>query len=203
MKLYHYSDSQYAQLQSRRVSGLPVPEGVRVSDDYLDHISFFFTPIPSKLMPDIFYKGHPFWYKGHKLYEHVIEVDDLEDEFNFRVVESERKTALLDEFSKEHDWETHDPKKFALWKAELFKMQKKYGEIGFNKAAFKTFLKTLPRDVTRYGYLAAKARDDFDWGYNKYAANVPHVMLYPRTGIVAVKEVSELTIGNDHRKKVV
>jgi len=203
MKLYHYSDNQYDQLQSRRVSGLPGPEGIRVSDDYFDHISFFFDPIPSKLMPEIFYKGHPFWHKGHKLYEHVIEVDDLEDEFNFRVVESERKTALLDEFSKEHNWEDDNPKTLALWNVELFKMQKKYGEVGFNKAALKAFLKTLPRDVTRYGYLAAKARPDFDWGYNKYAANVPHIMLYVRTGIIPVKQVFELTIGSDTRKKVV
>jgi hypothetical protein len=203
MKLYHYSNVHYDQLQSRRVTGLPVPKDVRVSDDYLDHISFFFDQIPSKLMPEIFYKGHPFWYKGHKLYEHVIEVDDLEDEFNFRVVESARKTALLDEFSEEHNWESHDPKTYALWKAELFKMQKKHGEIGFTKAAFKAFLKTLPRDGTRYGYLAARARSDFDWGYDKYAANVPHVMLYVRTGIIPIKEVFELTIGKDQRKKVV
>lgn len=202
MKLYHYSDSQYAQLQSRRVSGLPGLPGMRHSDDYLDHISFFFSPIPSKLMPEIFYKGHPFWYKGHKLYEHVVEVDDLDDKLNFRVVESERKTALLDEFSKEHNWEEDNPRTLALWNIELSKMQKKYGEVGFNKADFQAFLKTLPRDVTRHGYLVAKARDDFDWGYNKYAANVPHVMLYPSTGIVPVREVFELTIGDDHRKKV-
>jgi len=203
MKLYHYSDAQYVQLQSRRVSGLPGPPGVKVSDDYFDHISFFFDPIPSKLMPDIFDKGHPFWYKGHKLYEHVIDVDDLEDKFSFRVVESARKTELLDEFSKEHNWEDGDPRTLVLWNAELFKMQRKYGEVGHSKAEFKAFLKTLSRGTTKFGYLAAKARPDFDWGYNKYAANVPHVMLYPSTGIIPVKEVYELTIGQDQRKKVV
>ena len=203
MKLYHYSDKHYDQLQSRRVSGLSGPKGVRVSDDYLDHISFFFSPIPSRLMPEIFDKGHPFWYRGHKLYEHVIEVDDLEDKLSFQVVESTRRTALLDDFSEEHNWEDDGTKTLKLWKAEELKMQQKYGEIGDTNAELKAYLKDVPRDITRYGYMIAKVRYDFDLGYNKYAANVPHIMLYPSTGIVPVKEVFELTIGSDHRSKVV
>ena len=82
-------------------------------------------------------------------------------------------------------------------------MQRKYHEIGFDKASLIALIKTLPRDVTKYGYLKARSRDDFDLGYNKYAANVPHLMLYVRAGIIPVKEVFELTIGSDHRKKVV
>ena len=203
MKLYHYSSAHYDQLQSRRVTGLPMLPGMRVSDDYLDHISVFFDPIPSKLMPEIFYKGHPFWFKGHVIYEHVVEVADLEDEFNFRMVESDRRTELLDKFSEEHNWEDDDPKILAKWKVEELKMQRKYHEIGFDKASLIALIKTLPRDVTKYGYLKARSRDDFDLGYNKYAANVPHLMLYVRAGIIPVKEVFELTIGSDHRKKVV
>lgn len=201
MKLYHYSKTQYVELQTRRKSGLPVPEGVRVSDNYLDHISFFFDPIPSKLMPEIFSKGHPFWYAGNRIYEHVIEVNELEDHIKFEVVESLKKTALLDEFAEKHNWVEDDPQLLKKWNLLILREQLKWGEVGAGRVNLKDQIRKNIGS-TASCFIAASQRDDFAYGYRKYAANVPHLMLYPDTGIAVVREVNELKIGSDYRKRV-
>lgn len=201
MKLYHYSDTHYDVLMSRRASGLPAPEGVKVSEDYLDHISFFFDPIPSKIMPEVFSKGHPFWYAGHRLYEHIIDVNELEDGIRFHVVESLRKTALLDQFEEEHNWVDDDPVLLRKWNNLIADETLKNGEAGRSRTRLKIQI-SKNTGITASCFIAASQREDFHFGYNKYAANVPHLMLYPESGKIIIREVNELKIGSDYRKKV-
>lgn len=200
MKLYHYSDTQYPTLLTRRMSGLPLPGGVKVSDNYLDHISFFFDPIPSKIMPDIFSKGHPFWFAGHRIFEHVIEVNELDAKIRFEVVESLKKTTLLDEFSEKNNWVDDNPQLLKQWEALIARESVKWGEVGNTRAQLKEQIRNNV-GYTQPCFILASQRDDFQFGYNKYAANVPHLMLYPATGMIAVREVYELKIGSDYRKK--
>lgn len=201
MKLYHYSTSQFAELQSRRKSGLPIPEVVKTSDDYLDHISFFFDPIPSKILPEIFSKGHPFWFAGHRIYEHVIEVNELDDHIRFHVVESLNKTKLMDECVEEWNWVDDNPQLLKQWNLLIDHMQLKWGEVGETRTKLK---EQIRKNVgyTQSCFILAGQRYDFQDGYNKYAANVPHLMLYPDSGIIVIREVYELKIGSDYRKKL-
>lgn len=201
MKLYHYSDTHYDVLLTRRMTGQAAPEGVKVSDDYLDHISFFFDPIPSKILPEVFSKGHPFWYTGHRIYEHIIDVNELEDGIRFHVVESLMKTKLLDEFSEEHNWVDDDPILLRKWENLIAGETLKAGEAGRSRTRLKIQI-SKNTGITASCFIAASQRDDFHYGYNKYAANVPHLMLYPEGGKIIVREVNELKIGSDFRKKV-
>lgn len=201
MKLYHYSDSQYDVLLTRRASGAPPLEGVKVSEDYMDHISFFFDPIPSKLMPEVFSKGHPFWYSGHRIFEHIIEVNELDDLIRFEVVESLKKTALLDKFVEDNNWTFDDPKLLKEWNILIARESERWGEVGDTRTRLKAQIRKNT-GITAACYVAASAREDFQDGYNKYAANVPHLMLYPKDGKIVVREVNELKIGSDYRKKV-
>lgn len=201
MKLYHYSNTQFDVLLTRRASGSPPLEGVKVSEDYMDHISFFFDPIPSKIMPEVFSKGHPFWYSGHRIYEHIIDVNELDDGIRFRVVESLRKTALLDKFEEEHNWVDNNPALLKKWKALIAEDMIKSGEAGVSQTKLKIQI-GKNTGLTASCFIAASQREDFHYGYNKYAANVPHLMLYPEGGQIIVREVNELKIGSDFRKKV-
>lgn len=202
MNLYHYSVEPYPALMTRRALGLSTPTGVRVSKDYLDHISFFTGPIPSKLMPLIFNEGvHPFWQAGKVLYEHIIHTDQLPDAIRYRIVESVRKTELLDKFSEEHDWTSHNPAVFAKWNALYEAKQKQWGETGNTKKGLLKAIDVVGEGIGYY-FLAAKQRPDFKDGYEKYAANVPHLMLYPPIGVIGVRGVNKVTLGSDIRTTV-
>ena len=108
MKLYHYSDKQHSELLTRRVQGadekeidiatfkakrmgLPLP--------YHDHISLFFEPIPAEHIARTFLNGHPFWKAGNEIYEHVIDIQDIDPTSFWRVVESIEQTVILTLFN--------------------------------------------------------------------------------------------------------
>lgn len=204
MKLYHYSTAQYPVLLTRRKTGQPTPEGVNVSDNYLDHISFFFDPIPSRIMPEVFSKGHHFWFAGNRIFEHVIEVNELEDNIRYLVVESKREDELWNRSMQRKFKKAEGKDRERLLKEwhDLIASEKiRWGESGSGRHELK---KQIRKNMgsTSLSYIAASTRDDFEDGYNKYAANVPHLMIYPSEGEVPVREVFELKIGSDYRKRV-
>lgn len=201
MKLYHYSTAQYPVLLTRRKTGQPIPEGVNVSDNYLDHISFFFDPIPSRIMPEVFSKGHHFWFAGNRIFEHVIEVNELEDNIRYLVVESKREDELWNRFITKNKHEKNRDRLMKAWDALITDEKIRWGESGNSRHDLKKQIRKNT-GTTSLSYIAASTRDDFADGYNKYAANVPHLMVYPSEGEVPVREVFELKIGSDYRKRV-
>ena len=198
MRLYHYSKKHYSVLKTRRQQGVGGPEGVSVGEGYLDHISFFFDPVPLELLPDIFDRTrHPVWFKGNELYEHQISVASLDEKVLYQVVESARRTALLDKFSEENDWTKDDPTVRKKWDMLINRMQSQWGEIGDTRAGLIKQIKQL-HGSTKAGFMIAKSRADFADGYTKYAANVPHVMLYPASGEIQVVSSQRVTVGSAH-----
>lgn len=211
MKLYHYAPDLFTSLQTRRKSGLATAVEIKRSEEsakkylsegaYVDHISFFFDPIPSKVLANIFGPTHRAWAKGTKLFEYVIDVPALGNDVLYRVVESARKTAFLDQFSKDHNWEDDDPVLLMKYTKEINALQRKWGELG-------TGLINLERQIalnvgkTEQAYVIASQREDFEWGREKYAANVPHLMVYPSSGEVAISSISSLVMGSDTRVPV-
>lgn len=200
MKLYHYSSEPYPVLKTRKKLGLLPPKQM-LDASYLDHISFFFDPIPSKTLTMIFGTNHPFWFKGNQIYEHVIDTNDLDIDIYFHVVESKRRTELLDQFAEENNWVKDDPKLLAKWIILERRKSIAWGEIGRSR---RTLEEQIKNNVggTELAYISASSRDDFEHGRNKYAANVPHLMLYPRDGEIPVRNVFGLKIGDDHRKEL-
>ena len=168
---------------------------------YCDHISFFFEPIPSKLLGELF-SNHPVWFKDNSLYEYVIDVDKLPSVIPYHVVESVKKTALYDKFCLEKNWVEDDPKLLQEWEVLEDTKAREWGEKGKSRAQL---LKQIAahQGIIAEAYRKAVVRDDFEWNKTKYAANVPHLMLYPPSGKIIPSEVKGITIGFDSRRTVI
>lgn len=213
MFLYHYSENIHSTLLSKAAAGVISPaEATSLRNaskakgnggyTYCDHISFFFDPIPSSLLPKVFENEHPFWYRGHKLFEHIVAVKSLPIDIIYHVVESENKTQLLDKFSLENNWVDDNPALLKEWKLLENKVAIDLGEKGRGRTNLeKQILINVGR--TADFYKAFASHPDFEFGKKKYAANVPHVMLYPPKGSIEVREIKSLTIGNDRRNNLV
>ncbi|MNM18516.1 hypothetical protein D3C81_288090 [compost metagenome] len=182
------------RLEARRAAFYKLP--------YCDHISFFFSPIPAFLLPKIFPADHPVWKKGTKLYEHVVDTATLPMTIEYMVVESVKRTALYDQFVKDHNWHQDDPKlleEWFLWEDEHLR---RWEEKGNRR-------NVLERKIhenmysTSSSFLAASRREDREENEYKYASCVPHLMLYPPEGRVAPQEINSLIMGNDTRTLVI
>lgn len=210
MRLYHYSVSRYQQLLTRRTQGATAKE-IEESEakakrfnsvgPYIDHISFFFDPIPSRIMGKIYGPTHEFWHPGNRIIEHVVETDMLDGHILFDMVETPFRDAFFDEFVKIHKWDKDDPELLRLYLTGLEEAKRANGEIG---AGISNLNRQIKRFVgrTEKAIVAASQDPDFDSFKNKYAANVPHVMIYPQSGRITVHAVNSLTIGSSTRKKI-
>lgn len=211
MKLYHYSKLRFSELLTKRAAGASTAEirkSEKEKDDlgligaYIDHISFFFDPLPSKVVADIFKNDHHTWYKGNVLFEYVVDVNQFESDLPYSVMESRNKTAFMDKFIEDHNWVEEDPVLHAKFLKELEKLEVQWGEVGHSLAGLK---KQIDKNVggTKQAFIDAAARADFEEGRQRYATNVPHVMVYPKSGRVAFIELNRVTIGSDSRTRIV
>lgn len=211
MLIYHYSKELYSRLLTRRANGADQEEITRSEEQaerlkleapYIDHISFFFDPIPSVVVEEVFRDvGHATWYKGSTLYEYVIDTRQFQSDVLYRVVESRRKTEHMDQFIVKHNWTTDDPKLLRLWINEIEALQRKWGELGNSRDGLERQCR-LNAGCTAEAFILARSRPDFDDGKYKYAANVPHLMVYPEGGKVAISKTNRVVIGSNTRTPV-
>ena len=189
MKLYHYAASKYENLATRLERGEVTAEEVEIDNgkkmdlDYLPyyrHISFFKEPLPLNAVAAVFKGNHPFWKPGTHVYRHEVEVDDILPAW-YKLAES---VEMMVHF--------YDPKLDDLtgdqWRAFEKKELIKLGYLGNQPSALKkAILKNQGK--TLEAYLALPSRPNFNDIKMKYAAAVPHLMVYPEKGIVKVKKV--------------
>jgi len=208
LTLYHYSKDFYPNLLTRRKSGKADAAEIKRAEEsakrlglegpYVDHISFFFDPIPADILPGLYGPDHAAWFKGNKLYEYVVDVDSLQRDLLYRVVESERKTAFMDKFVKDHNWVEDDPVLLMKYLKEIDALQRKWGELGRDWPEFKKQI-LQNQGKTRAAFIRASQREDFQEGRQRYATNVPHLMVYPTPGVIDYAEVNTVTLGSDRR----
>lgn len=208
--LYHYSTSLYNTLKTKATSGVlerreVLLERKRANKSieklaYCDHISFFFEPIPSKLLSELFTE-HPFWFKGNKIYEYIIEIKSLKNKIDYHVVESENKTLLYDNFVFENNWIEDDVILLDKYIQLENKMLYEWKEKGDSLKELMIQAKKH-QGIIELAYKKAVNRYDFEENKNKYAANVPHIMLYPLNGEIIPLRIKELIIGSDKRKNI-
>lgn len=210
-KLYHYSPKRFDSLMTRRQSGLATPDDIKKGveeakrfnwpGNYVDHISFFFEPLPSKQIGKLFNNDHPVWFDGNRLFEYVVDTDVLDKRILFDVVESEKKTRFADEFAKKHNWVEDNPDLLSRYLAEAKVKRQLWGEVGVSLDGLVKQIEAN-QDKLLSCYKAAVKREDFEFNRTKYAANVPHVMIYPSSGIVPYEQVNSLIIGSDRREVI-
>ena len=207
MKLYHYSAQKHAVLKTKRITQPHTPESLKVLErqahdmysigTYIDHISFFFDPIPSMLVSKLFGMKHRAWFKGNVLYEHVVEVDSLRRPFNYDVVETPTELTILDETVWAHD----NIDFFRQYMRCSARRKLTSGEQGNDYTAFAAQVEKY-QGTTEHYFRAAAKRHDWDENRIKYAASVPHAMIYPIAGKIHHQSVNRITVGSDKRTPV-
>lgn len=208
MFLYHYSSMPYPSLTTRRrrtdYSRAELKEmqdltkRMKWIGDYIDHISFFFDPIPSKTVVSVFDSDHPFWIKGNQVYEHVVDISQIAQGFMYDVVESPSEV----EFLENTEWKPNDKAFFNKYMTDAAKRKLAQGETGRSVSGLMTQMRKY---VGQTEYYFKKAPLTQNWSEDnrlKYAATVPHVMLYPSTGEIPVDAINVITLGSDLRKTV-
>ena len=186
--LYHYAASEYQILLTRKKQGISKPTDVMVQvsqeirpGDYTEHISFFVEPQPLDIMSSV-YKDHDVWHKGSVLYEHTVDLS-LVNAFKYHFVETPEKIDIL----------FNDAISTVEYYSLLNKINKDKHYIGSTLREF-----MLPynqfKGNTRQFILKASSYPNWKSNINKYAACVPHVMLYPKSGEVIVQSVKRVII---------
>lgn len=151
---------------------------------YYDHISLFIEPIPEKDIAQIFDHKHEFWKSGQKLYVHIVDSASMDKEMKFEVVE----TPEMDVWSDCFDWYNMNKAQREIALITFYKEMRKRGFIGKGPAALEAKCKKY-LGKTKQFYELARRRPDAEDTIRQYAANVPHVMVYPPNGELPVKDI--------------
>lgn len=184
MKLYHYATEKYPQLETLHYRQVKF-DRKGASAEYGKHISFFFDPLNPMVLDEVYGQDHIFWKHGHTIWEHVTESHSIGD-FAYEIVESPEKIKLL----------------YQLHRGELTINQyyKKVDQVvkdhqySGDQKLFDSVAHQFVGTTSRY-QKEAKRYPNWDDIKNKYAACVPHVMLYPDKGYAPVSSASQITIG--------
>lgn len=194
MKLYHYAKTRHPVLLVSRLSVVRTASEIRREEledrrkglkfSYLDHISFYFDPLPRDLGRLYEDEGiqHEVWRSGEVLYEHIIDTAGLE--FGFDLVETPQDQAYLDRF---WDDKLLEPTR----EADYYRFQQRRNELadssgysvgmGYNTAILEKVVSPF-LGKTRAAYVDALKTQDKDTLSRLYAPAVPHLFIYPKEG---------------------
>lgn len=185
--LYHYSALKYDTLLTRKKQGVSKPSVVMQTSqeirpgDYTEHISFFVDPQPLDILSKVYGK-HDVWYKGNVLYEHIVNLASVGD-FKYHYVETPEKIQMLFD----------DSISILEYYSALNKINKTKHYIGSTLREFVYPYLQFKGTVRDY-ILKAPSYPNWDSNKHKYAACVPHVMLYPKSGEVPVLSVKQVVV---------
>ena len=199
MLLYHYSKEKHSLLKTLDKQGKVTKDERRKEEElyvkkcktykylipgyYYEHISFFFERPPIETMSSFFGEGHGFWYKGNPLYEHIIDSSKI-GTFYYELVESPEKTKIYyNDTLTDNDYFK-----------ELAKLTNENMYVGKNNNNLELVCERLKGTTLEYLELL-KTRPNFEEIRFKYAATVPHLMLYPILGQVKPINVNKVTVG--------
>lgn len=202
MRLYHYNTKQLDFLQSLYGRGISKEDKTRLGDlatetegpfAYTKNLSFFMEPIPIDL-PKILHNEHAFWSSGRVLFEHIIDTKEFPHDVPYRLVESTEKTDLI--FNKQN-WELAEgnPELTALYKKQLKDLEQELNLEG-------TGVSNLIRVASRYKGIRKNYKEAYkiykrfpeDRLIEKYAACVPHLMVYTAEKKIRVSLVNEVIL---------
>lgn len=209
MKLYHYSKDKYPVLKTKRLQGSLTKEEIKraganlsstaFGKSYVDHISFFFDPVPLILLPKIFKGQSKVWFKGNHLVEYTVETEHFEKNIHYQVVESPEDINARDEVD-DYKWDK-EPGYSKRYFERRNQRKIDTHEVGNSLEELNKQIQ-LYQGRTEEFYLKASKRSDFDENILKYAANVPHLMIYPSSGIIKYESSRNVVVGYEEVPKV-
>jgi hypothetical protein len=122
------------------------------------------------------------------LCEHIINVNELNDDIKYYVTESS-----IDQFLLDNLWSNNE-----LYKEYIFRNLRYYAKTFLSEQG--SGLDNLINAIKKYKgrtkeyFEKATKRHDFEEMKRLYAANVPHIFLYPSEGIIQVSEHNKITL---------
>lgn len=198
MLLYHYSKEKYNTLLTLEKQGAITKEEREKEENsfiehskkagylrpgyYFEHISFLFEPPPLENMSTIFPPDHSVWIKGITLYEYVVDTDKIKG-FQYEVVESPEKTNIY------YD----DDLSISQYYRKLKEIIERNKYIGKSNKDLEEIGKRFVGTTTDF-FNQIKDRPNYEEIKYKYAATVPHVMLYPYLGQIKPDRISKVKV---------
>jgi hypothetical protein len=187
--LFHYSQEQHPTLKTLRQIGYSNPEREErfnqsvktrhLVGHYLDHISFFIDPIPRNL-PEMSKNKHTLWKRGVQMYEHQVILDGTD--FVFDIVATPEHLELMEAESSDIDWSNQESISDYFLKER--KISIKNGYCGSGTDELKRGLLKFQGKTEHYFKQMFKRKLTSE--LRQYAARVPHVMIYSKTGNLPV-----------------
>jgi len=190
--LYHYASSLYPTLQTRQKQGLITAADLSIEKEiakkigkpgaYSEHISFFFEKIPLDILGSIFGKDHHVWFSGNVLFEYRVDANSLSD-FKYEIVESPQAMELYydDSIQGKHYVQAYN---------------RIMRDKGYRGQGASELLKAVAplKVLTRLKYQQITTRPNWGDIRKKYAATVPHVLIYPNGGEIKYTSVQKTKV---------
>ena len=196
--LYHYSQNQHINLATKRSyttdadivkRAESMAKNVGDIGSYLDHISFFIEPIPTDILPKLFEDKHPFYRSNTTVVEHIVEVTK-----DASLKWALQETPEINSFSDRWDWTspTVEQRRGYIRRInqEMTKLDLQGTDVNLMFKAIRPFLGT-----TRDYFIKARKSKWANDTATQYAAEVPHLMLYPKSGTMPVLQSREVKFG--------
>jgi hypothetical protein len=196
--LYHYSTEKYDILKTRSKQGITDTKDINQTNkliskilkfgNYNDHISLYFEKAPLDMLGTI-YKGvdHDIWYTGSKLYEYEINLDDI-GAFVYNMVETPLEIKMF------YD-DKYDNMSMEAYVKMLYKLKIKSGLCGDDRSNFIKQVNNLKGTIVDE-YIKLPSRPNWEDINQLYAPTVPHVMLYPDSGVIKYRSVKSVVVGD-------
>lgn len=218
MNLYHYSIEKYETIRSKVLQEADKTIEPPSSDesghelaymkellmfqnshapdlyDYKRSVSLFLEPIPKNL-PSILHDEHKFWKSGISLWEYTIDSRDLPKKVPYMLAEAPEVTDLI--YNKQ-DWTSADsnPALVKKYKQDVEKLRLELHLKGEGSTALEIIARKYSKGIANYYAEAYKLHKDNpeDGIMDKYAACVPHLMVYPGVQYVDYKECNPIKL---------
>jgi hypothetical protein len=189
--LYHYSSQMFDILKTREKQNKPLDSKLKAnSSDYDKHISFFLEPIPLDILPDIHHNKHPFYVTGKEVYEYKIPTVNL-GTMRYYLTESPEKTKAL------YDTSIDDDAYYAL----MDKVNKEQRYVGTKIKDIEDLVERFEGTTKNY-FMKIPSYPNYEEIKGKYAPCVPHLMIYPETGLVKYGSVTKKRFGKSKTSPV-
>lgn len=199
MDFYHYSTERFNILETRMHRGVANADEIErakfsadiVGDigSYLDHISLFLDPIPLEILPDLFEGKNAFYQKGVRVYEYVIR---LPDDANMRWALQE--TPEINTYSDDWDWSSLSREKRREYIRKINAEMTRRGLQGVGTTKLMKAIKPFCGRTEEFFKLARQS----PWANDtvaQYAAEVPHLMVYPTDGTLKISKTIRKVMG--------
>jgi hypothetical protein len=222
-KLYHYSSKPRTELKTlrqqinegtieqKRIPAIDVQDkfytGWRKELPYSEHISFHIDPLPIDLIKEKFPKDSPYFIgdsglhvSESKLYEHVIDIRNIageQDDIPWRIEETNYDQLMMGYCFSEFLWT-----RVELYKRSYFLVKQLLAKVlGFSSEGIEKLAdKCQPYKGHIRGYFEKWTEDTrfAETSKTHYAAAIPHVILYPPTGIIIPEKVTPIRLTKSH-----